>query len=89
MFRVTLACENVPENAGAAAAKDIEKEFAEHRTHHKNVVCSYTHGELVLIAENDFDPKGLALIDEFSDCITAYFADLFEGEIRVVDAIVF
>jgi hypothetical protein len=87
VFRVTLACENVPMSAGATAATDIQREFAEHRTHHKNVVCVYTNGELILTAENDYDPKGLALMDEFSDCIAAYIAELFDGEIRVVEAV--
>ncbi len=87
MFRVTLACENVPASAGAKAAKDIQHEFAERRLHHKKVVCAYTNGELVLTAENDFDPNGLALMDEFSDCISAYIEELFDGEIRLVEAV--
>jgi hypothetical protein len=87
MFRVTLACENVPASAGAAAATDIQQEFAEHRAHHRNVVCAYTNGELVLTAENDFDSKGLALMDEFSDCISSYIEELFDGEIRVVEVL--
>ena len=87
MFRVTLACENVPTSAGAAAATDIQREFAEHRTHHHNVVCTYTNGELTLTAEHDCDPNGLALMDEFSDCISAYIAEPFDGRIRVVEAV--
>jgi hypothetical protein len=87
VFRVTLACENVPMSAGACAATEIQREFAEHRTHHQNVVCTYTNGELVLTAENDYDPKGLALMDEFSDCISAYIAELFDGKIRVVETV--
>ena len=87
MFRVTLACESVPTSAGQEAASDIQKEFAEHRPHHKNVVCAFTNGELVLTAENDFDPDGLALMDEFSDCISAYIAEPFDGEIRLVEAV--
>ena len=86
MFRVTLACEGVPVGAGPTAARDIQKEFAEHRPHHKNVTCTFANGELVLIAENDFDPEGLALMDEFSDCISAYIAELFDGQIRLVKA---
>ncbi|MEZ6023898.1 MAG: hypothetical protein R3C16_10915 [Hyphomonadaceae bacterium] len=89
MFRVTLACANVPVSAGAAAATAIQQEFVEYRTHHQNAACTYTNGELVLTAENDFDPKGLALMDEFSDCISAYIAELFDGEIRVVEAVTF
>jgi hypothetical protein len=87
MFRVTLACENVPVSAGAEAARDIQQEFVEHRTHHQNVVCTFTNGELVLTAENDFDPDGLALMDEFSDCISAYIAEPFDGAIRLVKAV--
>ena len=87
MFRVTLACEGVPATAGNAAALDIQKEFAEFRQHHRNVVCTFANGELVLTAENDFDPKGLALMDEFSDCISAYIVESFGGRIRLVDAV--
>jgi hypothetical protein len=49
-------------------------------------VCSFTNSELVLTAENDFDPNGLALMDEFSDCIAAYIAEPFDGKIRLVNA---
>jgi hypothetical protein len=85
MYRVTLACEGVPVSAGPSAAIGIQDEFSEHRPHHKNVVCTYTNGELVLTAENDFDPDGLALLDEFSDCISAYITEFFGGKIRVVE----
>lgn len=86
MFRVTLACAGAPAVAGQGAACDIQKEFAEYRQHHKNVVCTFTNGELVLTAENDFDPDGLALMDEFSDCIAAYIAEPFDGDMRLVNA---
>jgi hypothetical protein len=84
MFRVTLACGGVPLSAGRTTARDIQREFAEHRQHHQNVTCVFTNGELVLSAENDFDPEGLALMDEFSDCISAYITELFDGRIRLV-----
>jgi hypothetical protein len=87
MFRVTLTCNGVPASAGLAAATCIQREFAEHRRHHANVICTFKNGELVLTAENDFDPDGLALIDEFSDCISACIVELFDGEIRLVAAI--
>ncbi len=86
MFRVTLACEGVPASAGESAACDIQREFAKYRQHHKNVVCTFTNGELVLTAENDFDPDGLALTDEFSDCISAYVTEPFDGTIRLINA---
>jgi hypothetical protein len=87
MFRVTLACKGVPAGAGQRAASDIQREFAEYRQHHKNAVCTFTDGELVLSAENDFDSNGLALMDEFSECISAYVEELFDCDIRVVTVI--
>ena len=83
---VTLSCTGVPPHAGAEAATDITREFAEHRTWHKNVSCTWDGSRLLLIAENDYDPDGAALIDEFSDCISAYIAEGFDGSIRVVSA---
>ncbi|WP_294120701.1 hypothetical protein [Sphingomonas sp.] len=65
---------------------DIEKEFRDHRPHHKNVRCSFEDGRLVLQADNDFDPDGLALMDEFSDCISAYITTLFDGDLRLVSS---
>jgi hypothetical protein len=82
---VTLAFEGVPESAGPTAAKDIQQEFLAHRPHHQNVVCICRNGELVLTGENDFDPNGLALMDEFSDCVSAYIAGFLDGQIRVVE----
>jgi hypothetical protein len=38
----------------------------------------------MLQAENDFDSNGLALLDEFSDAISASIADGFDGGIEVV-----
>lgn len=87
MFRVTLSCSCVPKSAGQEAASNIQREFADHRRHHKNVVCTFSNNKLVLTAENDFDPDGLALMDEFSDCITAYIEEPFDGEIRLVGAV--
>ena len=39
---------------------------------------------LILQADNDFDPNGLALQDEFSDAISASLTDGFDGDIDVV-----
>jgi hypothetical protein len=36
------------------------------------VTCTFSDGTLTLVAFNDFDPDGLALSDEFSDCLSAY-----------------
>jgi hypothetical protein len=87
MFKVTMRAGGVCPSVGPAAAADIQIEFREHRTWHKQVTCTYAEGTLTLVAFNDFDPKGLALSDEFSDCISACvpmdrFAD--EGVFEVI-----
>lgn len=79
-------CSRVLRRADASrleAAEDIAKEFATHRPWHKNVSCTWDGVRLILQAENDFDPEGLALQDEFSDCLSAYIAELFDGEIKI------
>jgi hypothetical protein len=83
MYRIVLACYGVPEDAGPEAASDITAEFAEHRPWHRNVQCSWQEKRLLLQADNDLDSAGLALMDEFSDAISAYIAKLFDGEIKV------
>jgi len=89
MFRVVLSCEGIPPHAGPQAAVDITEEFVSHRPWHQNVVCSWNeeNQDLTLQADNDFDNSGLALMDEFSDAITAYVKDAGEGDIRVLSAI--
>jgi hypothetical protein len=37
-----------------------------------------------LQADSDSDPKGLALLDEFSDAISARIEDRFDGDIDIV-----
>ncbi len=68
IYRVVLACAGVPTNAGAQAALDITEEFT-HRPWHQNAVCRWDGHILILQAENDFDPNGVAPMDEFSDAI--------------------
>jgi len=34
--------------------------------------------------ENDFDESGFASKDEFSDAISAYVTEGFDGEIRII-----
>jgi hypothetical protein len=83
MFRVVLECTGVPSDQGETAALDITHEFAEHRLHHQNVKCSFAEGKLTLTAENDFDPRGLALMDEFSDSLSAFIRGGFDGHMTV------
>ena len=82
MFRIVLACEGVPPEAGPQGAIDIAEEFT-HRPWHKCVTCRWTDGKLLLEAENDFDAHGEATIDEFSDAIAACL-QAFDGSIKLV-----
>jgi len=83
MFRIILVCTGVPTDAGAAGARDISEEF-KHRPWHKNVTCVWDGSQLILQAENDFDSNGLALIDEFSDAISACIEEGFDGNIEIL-----
>ena len=75
MFKITLACNGLPEASGAAAAPDIAVEFREHRPWYSNVECRWENSRLILSAESDVDEDGAALADEFSDCIFAYVSE--------------
>jgi hypothetical protein len=83
MYRIVLACKGVPADVGAVAARDITEEFT-HRPWHQNVRCEWDGSRLILQADNGFDSKGLALLDEFSDAISAFITDGFDGDIDVV-----
>ena len=81
-YRLVLACTDVPTSVGAQAALDITEEFT-HRPWHHNAVCHWDGHVLILQAENDFDPNGITLTDEFSDAIPANIAGGFDGDIQV------
>jgi hypothetical protein len=83
MHRITLACEDVPPELGPAAAIDITEEFT-HRPWRQNVRCEWDRTRLLLYAENDWDGDAKALIDEFSDAISACIQGGFEGGIKIV-----
>ena len=82
-YRIVLLCHGVPTEEGAAAAVDIEAEFAARRKWHQNVRCTWDGTALRLEAENDCDSNGLALRDELSDCVSAYVRMLFGGRIEI------
>jgi hypothetical protein len=82
-YRVVLACDGVPTHLGPQAAVDITREFTK-RPWHDRVICTWNGHGLILQAENDFDPQGTALIDEFSDALAACIPDGFDGTIRVL-----
>ena len=83
MYQITLACEGVPPELGPAAAIDITEEFT-HRQWHQNVRCEWDRTRLLLYAENDWDGGAKALIDEFSDAISACIQGGFESGIKIV-----
>jgi hypothetical protein len=87
MYKVVLSCSGVPVECGAEAASDITREFAEHRPWHKNVSCTWDGSKLYLSAKNDYDADGVALMDEFSDCISAYIKPGFDGCLNVESAV--
>ncbi len=70
---------------GAAGARDISEEF-KRRPWHQHVTCKWNGSQLVLQADNDFDPGGRALVDEFSDAISACISIGFDGDIEIVSA---
>jgi len=78
-----LACNDVPADAGTIAALDISEEFT-HRPWHQNVTCVWDGSRLILQADDDFDSKGLTLLEEFSVVITACIKDGFDGDIEVL-----
>jgi hypothetical protein len=83
MYRITLECDGVPASAGEEAARDIAEHFKAHYPHESNVSCSFDGEKLLLVAENDHDPKGRNLMDEFSDVISAN-VEPFDGDIRLI-----
>ena len=83
MYRITLECYDVPPAEGEEAARDITEAFRLHYPHENHVICTFIDGKLRLVAENDHDPNGLNLMDEFSDNITAYVG-AFDGDLKLV-----
>ena len=83
MYRIILVCKDVPAHAGAVAARDIREEFTR-RPWHKDVSCAWDGSNLILQMDNDFDSNGLALLDEFSDAISACIEDGFDGDVKVL-----
>ena len=83
VYRITLVCKGVPALVGPAAAHAITREFID-RSWHKQVTCAWDGSQLILQAENDFDSKGLALLDEFSAAISTCINDPFDRDLIVL-----
>ena len=82
MYRIVLACEGMPPELDPAAAIDISGEFT-HRQWHQNVRCESDQTRLLLYAETNWDEDGKALLDEFSDVISACIKRTFESDIEI------
>jgi hypothetical protein len=82
MYRITLACKGVPDALGPGGALDVVEEFS-HRPWHQNVRCEWNGQELLLFAENDWDADAKALLDEFSDVISACIPGTFGYGIEI------
>jgi hypothetical protein len=72
MFKITARASGINAEIGVETAKEIEIEFRGHRSWHERASCSFVDGDLILIAFNDYDENGLALLDELSDCLAAF-----------------
>ena len=88
MYRIVLRCSGIPSNEGPSGADNIQEEF-KHRPWHTNVKCEWNGSQLILQAENDYDSNGQALMDEFSDAISACISDAGDGGIEVVSVTFF
>lgn len=82
VYRITVVCEGVPALVGSAATHAIMREFT-YRSWHQRVTCAWDGSRLILQAENDFDSKGLALLDEFSAAISKCIKDPFDRDLIV------
>jgi hypothetical protein len=82
MYQIILACAGVPDALGPEAALDVAEEFR-HRPWHQDVRCEWDGRELVLFAENDWDADAKALMDEFSDAVSACTPATFGYQIKL------
>lgn len=82
MYRIVLVGTGIPADEGPTGAACITEEFRR-RHWHTNVTCRWDGAQLILQADKDFDSDGRALMDEFSDAISACLANVGEGSIEV------
>ena len=84
-YRVVIECSGAPAEAGALGAAEITADFSK-RHWHRDGECRWDGKRLTLSVEDDFDPIGLALMDEFSDEISACIKERFDGDLRLVSS---
>jgi len=84
MFRIVLAATGISREDNPTVAQDIELDFKD-RSWNQNVHCYWDdQSRLILEAENDFDDDGRALLDEFSDEISACAENVGDGGLEVI-----
>jgi hypothetical protein len=88
MYRTVLCADGILPAEGAEAAADIAKEFNEVRTpRYTNATCTFADGVLTLSCDHDgWDADGLNLMDELSDCISAFIKTTNDGDIWVASS---
>lgn len=80
MWRLQVTCEGLTAEEGAAAPALVFVVFT-HRPWHHRVQCTWDGSLSRLVADNDYDATGNALLDEYTDAVVASVA--CEGTIRL------
>lgn len=83
MFRVTVACDGISQDAWPEAVVDVREEFSS-RTRHQVMDVRWDGSTLLLVATNDYDDAGEALADEFSDTVAAYAPGASGYRVRII-----
>lgn len=71
MFRVTVKCECIAQDAWPDGLEDVRTEFRQ-RPWHRIIDVKWSGDALLMVAENAYDSDGEALADEFSDIVAAH-----------------
>jgi hypothetical protein len=75
MYRIDLACADVPIQTGPAAAARIAEELPKRLPEFRNVSCTWDGSKLTLSAETDRDPyseSDATLTHAFAACLARY-----------------
>ena len=83
MFRIIVSCDGITPEQWPEAVSDVRVEFAS-RHWHRIIDIRWSGQTLLLTVENDYDARGEALADEFSDTIAAYAPGTPGYSVRIV-----
>lgn len=70
LYHAIMACDGLTDTEAVNAPAEIVEEFG-HRPWYQNVECRWDGRLLWLEADNDYDPDGKGLLDEFGDAVVA------------------